>query len=145
MTDFSKPFPVTDLDVAFPAVVSYLMPRYEDVPDEFKCFLGGYWNRWQRERFYNGLQILPKAKPGIDLSVAIRHLASIQGSFEPKHEHKESAVAYLASLWLEEMETCKQRVSQRSSYQSMNISGMSLGSGSEELSYLVKENSRKES
>jgi hypothetical protein len=35
----------------------------------------------------------------VDGELAIRHLQVIQASFEPKHEHKEAAVAYLASLW----------------------------------------------
>jgi len=36
---------------------------------------------------------------GVDGGLAIRHLQVIQASFEPKHEHKEAAVAYLASPW----------------------------------------------
>lgn len=34
---------------------------------------------------------------------AFRHLAACQGSFEPKHEHKQAAVAWLASLWFGEV------------------------------------------
>jgi len=44
---------------------------------------------------------VPPVKEGIDVNMALRHLHAIQGSFEPKHEYKEAAVAYLASLWFE--------------------------------------------
>ena len=101
MTDFSKPFQLDALRVAFPASVKDLMPAYEDIPAEFKRFPGTVWNKWQAEWFYKGLNGFPKAKPGIDQDAALRHLEAIQGSWEPKHEHKEAAVAYLASLWLE--------------------------------------------
>jgi len=30
-----------------------------------------------------------------------RHLQTIQGSFEPKHEHKQDCVAYFMSLWFQ--------------------------------------------
>ena len=104
MNDFLKPQHVDDLTLAFPADVAHLMPCYEDIPDEFKNYPGTFWNKWQAEWFYRGLQASPHAKPGIDLEMALRHLWAIQGSFQPKHEHKEAAVAYLASLWLEEVQ-----------------------------------------
>lgn len=79
------------------------MPPWENIPKEFKQFNGTSWNKWQTKWFYQGLTKadIPVPLEGIDLSIALRHLATIQGSFEPKHEHKEAAVAYLASLWFQ--------------------------------------------
>lgn len=80
--------------------VDGLLPKYSEIPDEFKRG-GSPWCRWQQELFFNGLKEFPTPKEGIDRDAAIRHLAAINRSFEPKHEHKEAGVAYLASLWFE--------------------------------------------
>jgi hypothetical protein len=94
---------MTDLDMAFPASVKEWMPDYDDIPVEFRNFYNK-WNRFQRDWFYNGIKIIEtKPKPGIDSKAAMRHLGAIQGSFEPKHEHKEAAVAFLASLWFDDV------------------------------------------
>lgn len=108
--DFSTPHEVSDVNMAFPArVVGILMPSYEDCTEGLKA-LGnherGKWVEFQRKWFYDGLPETTQVhtKPGIDSEKAFRHLICVQGSFEPKHEHKESAVAYLASLWFEDVE-----------------------------------------
>lgn len=98
--DWTKPTEVSDVTMAFPADVLDLMPAYEEIPNEFKRH-GNPWTKWQGEWFFSGLKGFPAAKPGIDVQMAGRHLSCIQGSFQPKHEHKQAAVAYLASLWLE--------------------------------------------
>ena len=90
---------VFDLDIAFPANVSHLMPAYEDIPREFKHG-SGKWNRLVSDWFFCGLknlQLVPK--DGTDQTKALRHIKAIIGSFEPKHEHKEAACAYLLSQW----------------------------------------------
>ena len=57
----------------------------------------------------NGLDVekdLPPIKPikqGISLSLALRHLGACLSSWEPKHEHKTAGVAYLMSLWFEDL------------------------------------------
>lgn len=107
MSAFTAPYtpqPVTDIELAFPANVSHLMPSYEDVPQHYRRDRGEAkpWIAFQRRWFFHGLGgVTITAKPGIDKTAALRHLAAIQGSFEPSHEDKEAAVAYLASLWLE--------------------------------------------
>ena len=98
---WSKPQPVTDLQIAFPANLRELMPAMDEIPSEFRRHNGTPWNRWQAQWFFRGLERFPDAKDGVDREQALRHLQAIQGSFEPKHEHKEAAVAYLASLWLQ--------------------------------------------
>lgn len=105
VNDFSEPTEVSDIDLAFPASVEHLMPVYETIPAEFNLYNGtSPFCKIQSKWFYEGLkdETMPPAKPGIDTTKAIRHLACIQRSFEPKHEHKAAAVAYLMSLWFEE-------------------------------------------
>lgn len=94
------PITVSDLDLALSTDITKMMPPMSEIPSEFK---GGstVWSRWQAEWFYSGLSNYPTPKEGINIDLAMRHLATIQNSFEPSHEHKRSAVAYLASLWFE--------------------------------------------
>jgi hypothetical protein len=105
-----KPFtpqPVTEFEAAFPANIGRLLPAKGDIPEDFWRDRGDAcrWLAFQRRWFFAGLKgITVTAKDGIDRSAAIRHLATIQGSYEPSHEHKEAAAAYLASLWLEPVE-----------------------------------------
>lgn len=102
--DFSKPRDLSDVDVAFGAAGECLrlMPAMEDIPAEFKRWHGTPYNELQAKWFYEGLDAgVLVAKPGIDRNTALRHLQTIQGSWEPKHEHKEAGVAYLMSLWFD--------------------------------------------
>lgn len=101
-TDFSKPQEVTAIELAFPATVRHLTPEFESIPKRFR-FGSTPQNKLQQRWFFSGVQKsdFPPTKEGIDREVALRHLACIQGSFEPKHEHKEAAVAYLMSLWFD--------------------------------------------
>lgn len=89
------------LDTVFGVnAVKDLMPPMASIPDVIEG-----WRRFQMEWFYGGLKdakVTPK--PGIDTREALAHLASVQSSFEPKHEHKVAAVAYLASRWFERAE-----------------------------------------
>lgn len=96
---------VTGLDLAFPATVKHLMPKYEDIPEEFLHWSpNDKWQKFFGDMFYHGIKIVElKPKDGIDGQDALRHLRVIAGSFEPKHEHKEAAVAYLASQWFNDI------------------------------------------
>lgn len=102
MSKFDKPVVVQPLDLAFGGDTDKLMPAYKDIPAEFKSS-SNYWANWQSKWFFDGLkpEDMPTPKPGIDLDTAMRHLGAINRSFEPKHEHKQAGVAYLASLWFE--------------------------------------------
>jgi len=96
-----------EIDIAtrtFPAGVAGLMPPYDEIPKEFKRNRNK-WVQFQVDWFFRGLKsykVTPK--DGIDARKAMMHLGTIQGSWEPAHEHKEAAVAYLASLWFEDVE-----------------------------------------
>lgn len=104
--DWSKPTQVDDLLLVFPGSVAHLMPPRDECEAALDALpnAGAEWREFQRRWFFRGLPggTIVTSKPGIDPDDAIRHLKCIQGSFEPKHEHKEAAVAYLASLWFEE-------------------------------------------
>ena len=78
--------------------VSGLMPPHKDIPREFNSDRNE-WTLWQRKWFFEGLDVTPEPKAGIDADKAMRHLATIQRSWMPKHEHKEAAVAWLMSRW----------------------------------------------
>ena len=92
------PIEVSDVDKAFGGKAMEILPRYEDIPAEFKRN-EGIWQKWQNEWFFNRLKHYPIAKEGIDLHKAMGNLACVQRSFAPKHEHKQAGIAYLASLW----------------------------------------------
>lgn len=100
------PQELSAVDAAFPATVEHLMPPMSEIPEEFT-----EWNRnnkWQKligDWFYSGLEIKAlMPKEGIDPKKAMRHVGAILGSFEPKHEHKEAAAAYLMSLWFDDVQ-----------------------------------------
>lgn len=63
MTDFSKPLPLSDEDVAFPTAVGRLMPAMADIPEEFRKQKSP-WSRWQNDWFFDGL----KSGPGPGLA-----------------------------------------------------------------------------
>lgn len=99
-------FPIQDIDnitLAFPANVSHLMPAYKDIPEEFKrpC---GKWQDVVSAWFFCGLKNAKwTPKEGVDTNKALRHVKTIMGSFEPKHEHKEAGCAYLLSQWFDDV------------------------------------------
>lgn len=96
---------LTPVDVAFPARVSHLMPEWDDIPKEFRDYnSNGKWNKFFSDCFHFGIKDL-KLKPneGIDPVKAMTHIRCIMGSFEPKHEHKGASIAYLMSLWFDDV------------------------------------------
>lgn len=108
-SEWSKPREVTDLELAFPANALKLMPSREESEAALDAMPRADRKKWidfQQAWFFNGLPKSTKVslKDGVDGEKAFRHLGAIQGSFEPKHEHKEAAVAYLASLWFNDVQ-----------------------------------------
>jgi hypothetical protein len=101
-----EPVDVSDLEIVFPAHVSHLMPPAEDIPQEFLNW--NTRNRFQKvisawifDSLNADTEVIPK--DGIDHVKAFRHIKTILGSYEPKHEYKEAASAYLLSLWFEDI------------------------------------------
>ncbi len=101
--DWSKPQQVSDVDLAFPAGVMKLMPKHRELPEEFQYFGNNPWIRLASKWFGSGIpkEQQPTPKEGIDANLAWRHLGTIMGSWEPKHEHKIGGVAWLMSQWFE--------------------------------------------
>lgn len=97
-----KMFPIAEVDnltLAFPAHVSNLMPKYDEIPKEFR-YGSNKWNKFFNDMFFSGiknLKLIPRE--GVNQNKAIRHIRTIAGSFEPQHEHKEAAIAYLMDQW----------------------------------------------
>ena len=107
---WDTPCPVTDITMAFGRCFPNLLPIYDQIPKEFKN-KNNPWRKWQTEWFLKGLSKdqIPKPKEGIDINLAIRHLQTIQMSWKSQHEHKMAGVAYLASLWFEELPEKKEK------------------------------------
>lgn len=102
-----EPQEVDDLTLAFPANIAPLMPNKADIPEDI---IQGRskWCRVMSDWFFCGLRDAKwTAKKGIDKTKALRHAGVILGSYEPKHEDKEAAVAYLLSQWFEHVSYTK--------------------------------------
>ena len=86
------------------------MPRYADVPDEFKERYNDYtkaishWFFNGAKQITNGIMIKDKtftAKEGVDCTKALAAIRQALGSWDCKHEHKEAGCAYMLSEWFE--------------------------------------------
>lgn len=107
---FDQPHEISDLQVAFPADIHALIPAFTDIPESFRKWHGDdvsrpwivFQNRWFFSGLPEGAELTPI--PGVKLSAALRHLGTIQGSFEPSWEHKQAAVGWLASRWFASVE-----------------------------------------
>lgn len=100
---------LTAADVAFGGIKH--MPKYETLPDDFKRHNGNDYCKAVSGWFYGGAKGTPDgliidgvkftAKPGVDRAKALAAIRAVLGSFEPKHEHKEAACAFMLSEWFE--------------------------------------------
>jgi hypothetical protein len=98
--DWSKPVPVSDVELAFPAnVIGKLLPPVEDIPKEF--FERNQWTSLAQSLFsgtvHRDLTIWWRSD--LDFNEAMRHVGAVLKSFEPKHEHKIAGAGYLLSLF----------------------------------------------
>lgn len=95
-------YPIKDIDnstFAFAGSVLSLMPAEDEIPAEFKN-LSNKWNRiFNHLYFKNALSVKFSPKAGVDEIKALRQIRAIMRSYEPSHEHKEAAVAFLLSEW----------------------------------------------
>lgn len=100
---FDQPKPVSDLNLAFGGDMSELLPSYGQIPEEFKRSFNP-WVKFSDGWFFSGTsKDAVINRDDVDPDLAWRHLSAIQGSWEPKHEHKSAAVAWLASRWFERL------------------------------------------
>lgn len=95
---------INERDLVSGGNIAKLMPLYTEIPKEFKyghnkqCTVVSDW-------FFLGLKDVKwQPKEGIVANKAIRHIQAIMTSWEPKHEHKEAACAYLLSQWFDDIQ-----------------------------------------
>lgn len=93
-----NPVDVDDVLMAFPAAVEFLMPDPEEILPRNQ--LPPKWSEFFVDWFRYGIKDIEfHCEEGIDGEKAFRHLQCIIGSYQPKHQHKEQAVVFLASIW----------------------------------------------
>jgi len=101
-----KPQEVSDADIAFPVRALEFMPPMEEIPDEFKENASHPAMGLVRRLLFGPTipgDVQFHAVEGVDSEMVFRQLMVIRGSFAPKHQHKEAAMAYLISLWLKKV------------------------------------------
>lgn len=96
-----KPVAVTEVDLVFGGVVEELLPAMTEIPE---AFITGetIWNAAIDRLFYKGpagIEVTPRKE--VDPKAALRHIAAVLNSFQPKHEHKMAGCAYLMSEFFE--------------------------------------------
>lgn len=102
---------VTTADLAFPASVRQWLPKWEDIPEDFKRRRGEAeaYCKFVSAWFFNGVSAEEwdqkwRLRDGVtfeDAKERTLQIKCILGSFEPKHEHKEAGAAYLLYLFTE--------------------------------------------
>jgi hypothetical protein len=97
------PQEVSKIEMAFPADVQHLMVEPKDIPQDFNYYGGSsFFKDLAGDWFFKGIDPdILEPKEGIDKQKALNHLLCIMHSFQPKHEHKISCVAYLMSEWFD--------------------------------------------
>lgn len=91
---------VTKVDAAFGNIKH--MPKMEDIPKEFTDRDNKWVQLFNTIFYYGGKDIQFKAKEGVDADKAIRAIRSIMVSYQPQHEHKTAACAFLFSEWFDD-------------------------------------------
>lgn len=102
---YRRPQVIDDVLLAFPAVLGDLLPPMEIIPTQYPH--RQEWLEFQHKWFAGTLPTDAEVEPadGVDAEAAGRHLTAIQRSFQPPHEHKIAAVAWLASRWFKRIGT----------------------------------------
>lgn len=102
MPTFTQPTSVAPGDLVFGGNLNVLLPAWEEIPAEFKS--ENKWTQIVSDWFFYGLK-KPRfdAKPGIDAKAAIQHLQAVLKNWGCAHEHKTAGVAYLMSLWFNDI------------------------------------------
>lgn len=104
----SIPVPdLTAVEIVFPAHVLDWAPRWDDIPEHFRSMNDkSEWSLIAHTWFNSGLAATTEfhAAEGVDAKKAVRALKALLGSFQPKHEHKIAAAAYLLSCWFTKVE-----------------------------------------
>lgn len=99
-----KPMKVGKAESVFGGNTDILLPKYADIPDEFKKD-HNVWVDLVSTWFFTGLSKETEFIPqdGIDPKEALAHVAACLRSWQPKQEHKTAGCAYLMSLWFKDV------------------------------------------
>lgn len=103
MTDkFSQPHEIDGATAAFPGRVDHLIPPYAEIREKYG-YARTWGNRLFNDWFFSGIKSVDGLVPreGIDKAKALRHIATVMRSFDPKHEHKEAGCAFLFDKWFD--------------------------------------------
>lgn len=94
------PTEITNLDIAFGNIKH--MPEMKNIPEEFKDRNGDHY-KFISNWFFSGITETEmnrfKEKEGVNRTMALASIRAVMASFDPKHEHKISACAYMFSEW----------------------------------------------
>jgi len=91
---------VTDVEIAFGTTKG--LPKWEDIPDEFKAGKTT-WNKFFSHIFYRGGKgVAMDFNEGVDPKKFYRWFGAHACSWDPKHEHKEAGIAFRISRWLKD-------------------------------------------
>jgi hypothetical protein len=96
-----KPVDLNKATIAFPANALEFMPKWEDIPREFKS--ENSWTLFVSSWFHGEVDVKKHGfllVEGIDGEKAFQHLSAVLRSYAPKHEHKIAAAGYLLSKWV---------------------------------------------
>ena len=98
---FAQPVAIPRVQQVFPANLGDLLPPLDLIPEAYRSGRAGHVSTYARSmalgRIDESLALIKR--PGVDPELAWTHLCTIASSFEPKHEHKEAALAWLLSMW----------------------------------------------
>lgn len=99
------PVKVDDIiSMAFGGDAMKLLPKWQDIPEEFKDGMGNRWCKVFNDWFFFVLKNAKwTPKSGIDEKDALRHIKTCMSSWGPKQEHKEAGVAYLLSEFFDDV------------------------------------------
>jgi len=111
---WALPTEINDAEMVFAAGALKFMPSLDECEAGLRLLdrkTARMWRDFQATWFFEGLSpdVEFTVVEGVDGATAIRHLKTINGSFAPKHEHKEAAVAYLASRWFTSVKNYEKR------------------------------------
>jgi len=102
---YAQPVAVSRIQQVFPANLGDLLPPLDLIPEVFQKRRAGHVSAYASAmalgRIDESLALIKR--DDVDPEVAWTHLSTIAGSFEPRHEHKEAALAWLLSLWFREV------------------------------------------
>ena len=105
-----RPAKLNNIDMAFgPSgnLIYLYIPKWEEIPEDFRHERGNAkkWISIVDDLFFSGAKNIRCTIKDATISQSdiIRHVGMLLSSFDLRHEHKTSGVAYLLSLWCDDI------------------------------------------